>query len=49
MTKEITINFSHVKHEYLVRFFEDGKLVNWKIFNDSKDITAAISKFYHPQ
>ena len=48
MKKEITINFSYVSHEYLVRFFEDGLLVKWKVLGDSKDVQTEIAKFYFP-
>ena len=49
MKKEVKISFSFVKHEYLVRFFgEDGRLEDWKIVIDSKEISPLISKFYFP-
>lgn len=48
MKKEIQINFSYVKHEFLVRFFEEGQLVRWETAVVSKDVQKLISEFYFP-
>lgn len=46
MKKKIEINFSYSKYEFLVRFFEDDKMVRWEIVTDSKDVQKLISEFY---
>ena len=47
-SKQIKINFSYVKHEFLVNFYEDNKQVKWEIVSDSKDVQKLISEFYFP-
>lgn len=46
MKNKIEVNYSHVKHEFLVRFFEDDVMVNWKILGSTKEIQIAIADFY---
>ena len=37
-----------MKHQYLVRVFENGQLYDWFMVSDSKDIQKIISRFYFP-
>ena len=46
MPKEVIVTFSYTKHEFLVRLFEDGRLRNWHIVNDTKDVQNIIEGFY---
>ena len=48
MKKHIKINYSHIKAEYLIQFFEDGLLKKWEIVNSSTDIPKLIQEFYFP-
>lgn len=48
MPKSITINYSHVKGEFLVQFFKDNKLVKWELANGSVEVQKLIVDFYFP-
>lgn len=48
MKKEIRINYSYTKGEFLVQLFEDGKLYNWDLVPRSQDVQKIITDFYFP-
>ncbi len=46
MKEAIKINYSYTRSEFLVQLYEDGKLYDWHIVTDSKDVQKIISEFY---
>lgn len=47
MNKEITINYSYYKRKYLIHFFENNILKEWKEIDEKEDFNEIINKFYH--
>jgi len=47
MRKSIKINFSFSRHEFLLSFYENDILVNWKVVaGDTEEVRKEISNYY---